>query len=312
MDAATRGLRVALVEKNDFASGTSSRSTKLIHGGLRYLAQAFQAKIPPRSLLDVFTNLRFRPEYLKIVLGDLTERGWMIRSAPFMAKPIPMLVPLYRWWEIPLFALVGFMYDTIAGKGRKVPPARVVSAAEAKFQFPELRDVDCDGNGLLGALVIYDGQQNDARMAVHILLTAVEAGAVCANHVELEELLLEADGGRVVGAAVRDSIGKRSFKIRAKQVVNACGVFSDVVRRMAQPGIAPIMRPSYGTHVVLPEYDSARGAGLVWFTTDGRVLYLLPWEGSTLAGTTDREGSISFEPTPTQVMQVGGVATQQA
>ena len=174
LDAATRGLRVAMVEKNDFASGTSSRSTKLIHGGLRYLAQAFQKKIPPRSLLDVIANFHFKPEYLKIVAADLSERSNMLASAPFMATPLPMLVPLYRWWEVPLFAIVGFLYDAIAGQRRAVPPSRVVSADEARFTFPALRTEDAEGNALIGALCIHDGQQNDARMCIHIALTAIE------------------------------------------------------------------------------------------------------------------------------------------
>ena len=305
MDAATRGLRVAQIEKNDFASGTSSRSTKLIHGGLRYLAQAFQKKVPPRSLLDVVKNLHFKPEYLKIVATDLGERGNMLRSAPFMATPLPMLVPLYLWWEVPLFGLVGFLYDLIAGTRRAVPPSRVVSADEARFTFPALSDADPDGNALVGALVIHDGQQNDARMCMHIVLTAIEAGAACVNYAELEALTTEGGdvgepGARVSGAIVRERIGGREIKVRAKQVVNACGVFSDAVRSMAQPGVKPIMSPSFGTHLVLPEYDSARGAGLVWFTNDGRVLYLLPWEGSTIAGTTDKPGDVSFQPQPTQ------------
>jgi len=126
MDAASRGLRVALVEGSDYMSGTSSKSTKLIHGGLRYLAQAFQRKIPPRSLLDVFVNLRFDPGYLRIVAADMSERAWMIQSAPFMAKALPMMVPLYRWWEVPLFWVVGFLYDLIAGAGRGVPPSSIV------------------------------------------------------------------------------------------------------------------------------------------------------------------------------------------
>lgn len=134
MDAATRGLSVALVERGDFSSATSSRSTKLIHGGLRYLAQAFQSKIPPRSLFDVVANLRFDPDYLRIVAADLSERAWMIQSAPFMTKALPMMVPLYRWWEVPLFWIVGNLYDLIAGPGRGVPPSRIVSVDEARFQ----------------------------------------------------------------------------------------------------------------------------------------------------------------------------------
>jgi len=307
MDATTRGLKVAVIDRADFASGTSSRSTKLIHGGLRYLAQAFQSKLPPTSIVDVIRNLHFKPEYLKIVADDLAERGWMLRSAPFMATPLPMLVPLYRWWELALFAVVGFLYDGIAGKGRAVPPSRIISADEATFAFPALREVDSEGKRLQGALVIHDGQQDDARMAVHIMLTAAKAGAACANYVEVKSLLKTHEGAAgepgsaaVCGAVVHDRQSGEEFEIRASQVVNACGSFSDAVRRMAQPDAAPIMVPSYGTHLMVPAYDSARGTGMVWFTTDGRVLYLLPWLGSTVAGTTDKPGEASFSPSPTQ------------
>ncbi|KAG8458511.1 hypothetical protein KFE25_003046 [Diacronema lutheri] len=306
MDAATRGLRVALIERGDYSSGTSSRSTKLIHGGLRYLAQAFQSKIPPRSILDLIIHLRFEPDYLRIVAADLAERAWMIQSAPFMTRALPMMVPLYRWWEVPLFWIVGTLYDLIAGAGRGVPPSRIVTVEEARFQVPLLRPEDPDGNRLVGGLVIYDGQQNDARMGLHIVLTAIQAGASCANYVQVEGLLDASgvpfagdgsgDGGAIGGARVRDRRTGKTFHVRAKQVVNACGVFSDAVRQMAQPTAEPMMVPSYGTHVILPDYATSAQMGMVWFTKDGRVLYLLPWEGSAVAGTTDAPGEISFEP----------------
>mmetsp|Transcript_36808 Transcript_36808/g.86473 ORF Transcript_36808/g.86473 Transcript_36808/m.86473 type:complete len:577 (-) Transcript_36808:139-1869(-) len=302
MDAASRGLRVALVEGSDYMSGTSSKSTKLIHGGLRYLAQAFQRKIPPRSLLDVFVNLRFDPGYLRIVAADLSERAWMIQSAPFMAKALPMMVPLYRWWEVPLFWVVGNMYDLIAGAGRGVPPSSIVSVEEARFQVPSLRSVDPDGNNLVGGLVVYDGQQNDARMGVHIILTAIQQGAACVNYASIESLLF-ADGkgagdagACVCGARVLDRRSGKSIDVKAKQVVNACGVFSDKVRQMAEPSLENMMVPSYGSHLTLPEYAGSARMGMVWFTNDGRVLYLLPWEGSTIAGTTDAPGELSYTP----------------
>jgi len=305
MDAAMRGLKVVLVEKNDFASATSSRSTKLIHGGLRYLAQAFQSKLPPNSITDVIKNLRFEPEYLRIVSADLSERAFMLKSASFMAEPLPMLVPLYRWWEVPMFFVVGLLYDLIAGGNRQVPPSRLISRSSALFEVPGLREENDAGEKLVGGLVIFDGQQNDARMSLHVMLTAMDAGARCINYAEVEGLLHKggdpgSDGARVTGALVRDRQSGKTLRLRAKQVVNACGVFSDAVRSMADPSAEPIMVPSYGTHLVLPDYASSSRMGLVWFTQDGRVLYLLPWQGSTVAGTTDTPGPISFEPEPTE------------
>ena len=129
--------------------------------------------MPPESLLDVFKNLRFNKDYLDIVAADLHERAFMIKSAPYMTRPIPMMIPLYRWWEIPMMRVTGVMYDLIAGRRRTVPPSSYIPAAEALYQFPSLKTVDSKGDALKGCLVIYDGQQNDTRMNVAIALTAV-------------------------------------------------------------------------------------------------------------------------------------------
>jgi glycerol-3-phosphate dehydrogenase len=342
MDAASRGLKVALVEREDFASGTSSRSTKLIHGGIRYLAQCFQSKIPPQSLLEVFQNLRYEPEYMKIVSADLKvhmhthmhthmhmhthahrhthtqthirthththehpqERAFMIQSAPFMTRPIPMMIPLYYWWEVPMMAITGKMYDFIAGRRQSVPPSHFVPKAEALYQFPSLKEHDDKGNELYGCMVVYDGQQNDTRMNLHIALTAAQDGACLANHCEVQSLLSEgevgdADAYKVTGARVKDTLSGQVIDVKARTVINACGVYSDKIRQMADPAASNIMIPGPGTHVILPDWTSPASMGLVWFTRDGRVLYLLPWEGQTIAGTTDSLGEVTFEPKPT-------------
>jgi len=303
MDAATRGLKTAVVEREDFASGTSSRSTKLIHGGIRYLAQAFQSKIPPNTLLDVFMHLRYNHEYMKIVYADLHERAYMIDSAPFMTHPIPMMVPLYKWWEVPMMYFTGKLYDLIAGRRRTVPPSHFIPRDEALYQFPSMKDKDKEGNSLWGCLVIYDGQQNDTRMNLAIALTAIQAGAAVQNHTEVQSLLTAGTYGspdyKVTGAKVKDLMTGEVYDIRAKAVVNACGVFSDKIRRMADPECKEIMVPAPGTHLIMPDYCSPDQMGMVWFTKDGRILYLLPWEGSTIAGTTDTKGEITFEPRPT-------------
>ena len=298
LDCAKRGLSVALVERDDFASGTSSRSTKLIHGGIRYLSQAFQSKIPPRSLYDVFANLRFEKKYLDIVQKDLKERSFMIDSAPYMTRPIPMMIPIFRWWEVPMMWAVGKLYDAIAGRRLTVPPSHLIDRSEALYQFPMLKKESSDGDKLRGALVLYDGQQNDTRMNLHIALTAAQNGATVANHCPLETLSV-GENGNVDGAVVVDSLTGKKKNVRCKQVINCTGVFADSIRKMVQPDAADIMVAGPGSHLVFPDYCSPASMGLVFFTRDGRVLYLLPWERSTLAGTTDSPGEPTFEPRAT-------------
>ena len=133
--------------------------------------------MPPESLLDVVRNFRFNTEYLGIVADDLHERAFMIQSAPFMTRPIAMMIPLYRWWEVPIMRVTGLLYDLIAGRRRTVPPSSYIPAAEALYQFPTMNDHDPKGNQLKGGLVIYDGQQNDTRMNLYIAMTANQAGA---------------------------------------------------------------------------------------------------------------------------------------
>jgi len=255
-------------------------------------------------LSDVFLNFRYNHEYMKIVQADMAERAYMIESAPFMTHPIPMMIPLYKWWEIPMMFLTGQLYDFIAGSRRAVPQSHYITRDEALYQFPTMNDRDPKGNPLKGGLVIYDGQQNDTRMNLYIAMTADQAGAACANHTEVLRLLTTGkpgqEGYRVCGAVVRDMLTGDEYEIRAKQVVNACGVFSDAVRRMAEPGVDDIMIAAPGTHLIFPDYASPEQMGMVWFTQDGRILYLLPWEGGTIAGTTDPGASeVTYEPKPT-------------
>mmetsp|Transcript_85668 Transcript_85668/g.228414 ORF Transcript_85668/g.228414 Transcript_85668/m.228414 type:complete len:663 (-) Transcript_85668:20-2008(-) len=286
MDAASRGLKTAMVEQEDFASGTSSRSTKLIHGGIRYLALAFQKKSPPNSIMDLLWNLHYDHSMMQVVMHDLHERAFMIKSAPYMTQPLPMMFPLHKWWEIPLYWVSGKMYDLIAGSRRTVPQSHFISRDEALYQFPTLKS-----DGLIGAVVLYDGQQNDTRMNLSIALTAAQSGATVVNHTEVLNLLttgtLGSDDYKVVGARVKDSITGEKWDIRAKQVINATGPFADSVRKMADPEASDIIVTAKGSHLILPDHFSPDHMGCIWFTRDGRVLYLLPWEGSTIAGTTD-------------------------
>ena len=313
LDAAGRGLKVALVEGEDFACGTSSRSTKLIHGGIRYLLLTFQTKLPA-SFVDLFANATFNPANFSVLKNDLYERAHMIASAPFMTKPLPMMVPMYKWWEVPVLWMGGKLYDAVAGSRRIVPASHYMSVDEAVHRFPTLKQTDEDGRSLKGCLVLYDGQMNDARMNLNIALTAVQGGAVAANHVKVESLLSEGgapgdDGYRITGAVCTDAVAGATggedaaatapFNIRAKLVVNATGPYSDAVRKMADPAAQDIIVPSQGAHLILPDYLSPENMGFVRMTSDGRVLYFLPWEGSTIVGTTDATAEIESLPRAT-------------
>jgi len=189
------------------------------------------------------------------------------------------------------------MYDIIAGSLNPLPESHFISKAETQFQFPLLRS-----EGLRGGLVIYDGQQNDTRMNLYIALTAAQSGASVLNHTEVLKLITvgklgEADY-KVVGAKVRDMFTDARWDIKAKQVISACGPFADTIRKMADPEVKDIIVPARGSHLIMPDHFSPDAMGCVWFTQDGRVLYLLPWEGSTIAGTTDIKDMPSMNPTP--------------
>jgi len=274
LDAASRGLEVALVEREDFSAGTSSRSTKLIHGGVRYLEQAVK---------------KFDRSQFNLVRDALRERATLLKLAPHLARPLAILTPIYTLFEVPYYTTGLKLYDRLAGKAN-LQPSRFVGAKAAKAQFPTLKET-----GLRGAVVYYDGQFDDARMNVAIALTAAQEGATVANHVEVTGLLKE--GGRVVGAALKDRLDGSTWEVQAKVVVNATGPFADAVRRMDDPDAPALLSASSGAHIVLDGRFSPPETGLlIPQTDDGRVLFLLPWLGYTLVGTTDRPAPIEAHP----------------
>ncbi len=278
LDAATRGLKVALVERGDYSEGTSSRSTKLVHGGVRYLEAAV------KHLDKVQYNL---------VRDALHERGVILRLAPHLSHPIPLLTPLYRAWEVPYYFSGLKAYDLLAGHER-LKPSRFVPRSKALSEFPQLKS-----EGLVGGVEYYDGQFDDARMNVAVVLTALREGAVAVNYAEVTGLIKE--GGRVAGARVKDRLGGDDFEVRAKVVVNATGPFTDTIRHMDDPDAPPMVVTSSGVHIILPQRFSPPGTGLlIPKTEDGRVLFVLPWMGHTLAGTTDEPHDLSFHPKPTE------------
>ncbi|ACB94031.1 glycerol-3-phosphate dehydrogenase/oxidase [Beijerinckia indica] len=274
LDAASRGLKVALVERNDFAEGTSSKSTKLVHGGARYLELAI------RRLDRVQFNL---------VRDGLRERAIFLKNAPHLAHRLALLSPLYRWFDVPYVFAGLYLYDRLAGK-LGLGGSRLLSRAEALRRFPMLK-----AEGLKAAVLYYDGQFNDARMAVTLALTAVEQGAVIATRLDVVGLTHEK--GKLRGATVHDRESRKSFEIKARAIINAGGPFADSLRLMADPETAPILTASSGIHIVLDRRFAPTETGLmIPETEDGRLLFVLPWQGHALIGTTDEPARIEENP----------------
>ncbi|MBI2336534.1 MAG: FAD-dependent oxidoreductase [Deltaproteobacteria bacterium] len=275
LDAASRGLQVALVERLDFAAGTSSRSTKLVHGGVRYLEQAMKR-------LD-------RGQY-HLVKEALHERAILLKLAPHLTHPLPILTPLYKWHEIVYYHIGLKLYDLLAGR-HNLKPSRFVSAKRVMEMFPMLKR-----EGLKGAVLYYDGQFNDARMNLSIALTALKQGAVVANYVRVQNLIKN-DAGKLCGVRAKDEINGVEFDIYAKAIINATGPFVDEIRKIDEPEVSPMLQVSSGIHVVLDKRFCAPDTGvLIPKTDDGRVLFLLPWLGHTLVGTTDNPAKVEVDP----------------
>ncbi|MGH8428108.1 MAG: glycerol-3-phosphate dehydrogenase/oxidase [Gammaproteobacteria bacterium] len=276
LDAASRGLRTALVERGDFACGTSSRSTKLVHGGVRYLEAAV-------AHLD-------RAQF-HLVREALAERAALLAIAPHLVHPLRTVVPAYSLREALFYRIGLWLYDRAAGEAA-IGRSHFVSRAAMLRSFPRLRT-----HGLRGGVAYYDGQFNDARMNVTVIATAAREGAVVANYAEATALVEER--GRIAGARLRDQTNDNEFSIRARAVVNATGPFSDALRRLEEPNVKPLLATSRGTHLALDRTWAPGEDGLlIPKTSDGRVLFLLPWEGGTIAGTTDIRSEPTSDPEP--------------
>ncbi|XP_003739777.1 glycerol-3-phosphate dehydrogenase, mitochondrial [Galendromus occidentalis] len=279
VDSITRGLSTALVEADDFAAGTSSRSTKLIHGGVRYLQKA------------VF-NLDY--DQYRMVKEALNERANLLKSAPHLADALPIMLPVYRWWQVPYYWVGIKCYDMVAGR-QCLKKSYFLSRKRALELFPMLQE-----ERLCGALVYYDGAHNDSRVCVSLALTAARFGANVANHCRVLSLIKD-KSGRVRGAVCQDEFNGQKFEVRAKCVVNATGPFTDNIRKMDDDSVRTICQPSSGVHVVLPSYYSPQNMGLLDpSTSDGRVIFFLPWQGQTIAGTTDKPCKVTHDPAPTE------------
>ncbi|KAF4952834.1 hypothetical protein FGADI_6423 [Fusarium gaditjirri] len=268
LDAATRGLKVAVVERDDFSSGTSSRSTKLVHGGYLLVKEA------------------------------LKERKYFLQTAPHLSSWLPIMLPLDKWWKAPYYWAGTKFYDFLAGS-EGIEGSYFLTRSKALEAFPMLKPTD-----LVGALVYYDGAHNDSRMNVSIVMTAALYGATVINHAEATGLIKNG-GGNLCGAIVRDLVSVKDGRpaevitVRAKSVINCTRPFTDSVRKMDDPGCKEIVAPASGVHVILPGYFSPGKIGLIDpSTSDGRVIFFLPWQGNTIAGTTDSPSTIIPDPLP--------------
>nr|MBI1230289.1 FAD-dependent oxidoreductase [Cytophagales bacterium] len=271
LDALSRGLSVALFEKRDFAQGTSSRSTKLVHGGVRYLAQG----------------------EIGLVLEALKERGRLLRNAPHLTTNQPFIIPIYTFIDRWKYSIGLKIYDWMAGKLR-LGKSRFISREETLDRLPRIKAAN-----LRGGIVYHDGQFDDARLALSIAQTCEAMGGCILNHCGVADIFKHADG-RVAGVVVKDSIGKKTYKVHAKAVVNATGVFADKILKMDQPDVGKMIQPSQGIHLVMDRsFLGGNDALMIPATSDGRVLFAVPWQGKLVVGTTDtiREKA-KMEPRP--------------
>lgn len=258
VDAAVRGHSVLLVEQADFAKGTSSRSTKLVHGGVRYLKQG----------------------NVSLVLEALRERGLLCRNAPHLVHSLPFVIPNYHWWEGPFYGIGLKVYDGLAGK-LGLEPSRYLNRDDVIELLPNIEQED-----LTGGIIYHDGQFDDSRLAINLAQTAAEHGAILVNYMRCVGLIK--DGAHVAGVKLQDKESGRELEVQARVVINATGVFADDVRRMDDPQARTMLSPSQGIHFVLPrEFLPGDTAIMIPKTDDGRVLFAVPWHGRVVVGTTD-------------------------
>lgn len=270
VDAVSRGYRTVLLEQADFGKGTSSRSTKLVHGGVRYLRQG----------------------NVSLVLEALRERGILLHNAPHVTRSIQFVVPCYRWGERTFYGTGLKVYDRLSGK-RSLGRSRYLTREETVSMLPTVRR-----KGLRGGAVYYDGQFDDARLIVNLAQTAAGKDAVLLNYARVEAL--EKRSGRVAGVVAADLESGRELTLTGKVVVNATGVFADAARRMDRPDAVSMIRPSQGIHIVLDRsFLPGDAALMIPRTSDGRVLFGVPWHGRVVIGTTDTPvDEIALEPRP--------------
>ncbi|MDE1170194.1 MAG: glycerol-3-phosphate dehydrogenase/oxidase [Verrucomicrobium sp.] len=260
VEAASRGYRTLLVEQVDFAKATSSRATKLAHGGVRYLQQG----------------------NIALVYSALRERGLMIRNAPHLVRPLSFIIPAYRWWEKAFYGFGLEIYELMAAAGRlSLGHSHVLSRAETIRRLPTVKQKD-----LRGGVSYHDGQFDDTRLAVALLRTFEDQGGTALNYTTATGFVKS--GGKISGVRLRDEETGREYEVKARAVLNATGIFTDQVRRLDDAGVSEMLSVSQGTHIVLDRsFLPSRDALMIPKTEDGRVLFGVPWHGRVVVGTTD-------------------------
>ncbi len=269
VDAASRGYSVCLIEQSDFGKGTSSRSTKLVHGGVRYLQQG----------------------NISLVMEALKERGILRQNAPHLVHDLAFVVPNYIWWEAPFYGIGMKVYDMLAGR-YGFGTSRLLSKDEVLERIPTL-----EHSGLRGGVLYYDGQFDDSRLLINLTRTADQQGAVLLNYAQVVGLTHDQDG-YVAGLVFDDVETGNRHRLLARSVINATGAFSDAIRKVDDPNATPMISPSQGVHIVLDRsFLPGDSAIMVPRTGDGRVMFAIPWHGHTLLGTTDTPlQEVSLEP----------------
>ena len=258
IDAASRGYKTLLLEKYDFAKGTSSRSTKLVHGGVRYLQNG-----------DI-----------SLVIEALKERGIMRNNAPHLVRDLSFVIPSYDWWNSPFYGLGLKIYDLMAGK-LGLGPSTILDHEETIALIPNVKQED-----LRGGVIYHDGQFDDARMAVSMAQTAENHGATLLNYVGVTGL--EKQNDLITGLTATDTLINTDYQLKARVVINATGVFSDQILQLDQPESPAMIRPSQGVHLVLEKkFLKGPHAIMIPQTSDGRVLFAVPWHQHVVVGTTD-------------------------
>jgi len=270
LDAVTRGYRTILVERHDFAKATSSRSTKLIHGGVRYLRQG----------------------RISLVLEALRERGLLCLNAPHLVRSLEFIIPAHAAWETPFYAAGLKFYDLLAGQ-LGLAPSRVLSPAEVLARLPGLNPA-----GLRHGISYSDAQFDDARLALTLALTVADHGGIVLNYASVVSLLKRS--GKTAGVRIRDEETGLERDIPARTVINATGVFTDAIRRLDEPTAPPVIAASQGAHLVLPlDCLGSSSALMIPRTSDGRILFAIPWHDRLILGTTDNlVRDITAEPRP--------------
>ena len=270
VDAAARGYKTLLLEKNDFAKGTSSRSTKLVHGGVRYLAQG---------------NIR-------LVREALLERGILLQNAPHLCHSLSFVMPSYKWWHRWFYGIGLWIYDYLSGD-LSLGKTRLLSKKATLKHLPDLHK-----HSLNGGVIYFDGQFDDSRLAINLAQTAIELGAVVLNYIGVSDFLRDSSG--ICGVKAKDKMSETEYEFTAKVVINATGVFADSLLQIAEGHSEKTIAPSQGIHLIVNKEKFKGDTGMMLpKTDDGRVLFFIPWEGKIILGTTDTPvDDVADEPLP--------------